>query len=59
MPLDLAADNHFKDSWAPLSELTVPAIAFHNIDDPTTSYEFIKSMLVMHNLSITLIMTHE
>lgn len=59
MPLDLAADNLFKDSWAPLSELTVPAIAFHNVDDPTTSYEFTKSMLATHNPNIQLITTHE
>lgn len=59
MPLDLAADNLFKDSWAPLSELGVPTIAFHNEADPTTSYEFAKSMLVTHNPSITLITTHE
>lgn len=57
MPLDLAADNLFKDSWAPLSELTVPTIAFHNIADPTTSYEFTKSMLATHNPTIKLITT--
>jgi predicted alpha/beta hydrolase family esterase len=57
MPLDLAADNLFKDSWAPLSELAVPAIAFHNVADPTTSYEFTKSMLATHNPHITLITT--
>lgn len=59
MPLDLAADNLFKDSWAPLSELEVPAIAFHNVADPTTSYEFTKSMLATHNPNITLITSHE
>jgi len=59
MPLDLAADNLLKDSWAPLSELTVPAIAFHNIADPTTSYDFTKTMLATYNPNITLITTHE
>ena len=59
MPLDLAADNHFKDSWEPLSELTVPAIAFHNIADPTTSYEFTKTTLATHNPNIQLITTHD
>lgn len=59
MPLDLAADNHFKDSWAPLAELIVPTIAFHNLTDPTTSYEFTKSMLELHNPNIQLITTHE
>jgi hypothetical protein len=59
MPLDLAADNLFKDSWSPLSELAVPAIAFHNIADPTTSYEFTKTMLTRHNPNIQLITTNE
>lgn len=59
MPLDLAADNLFKESWAPLAELTIPTIAFHNVEDPTTSYEFTKSILVKHNPNIQLITTHE
>jgi hypothetical protein len=59
IPLDLAADNLFKDSWAPLSELRVPAIAFHNVTDPTTSYEFTKSMLAIHNPTVELITTRE
>lgn len=59
MPLDLADDNHFKNSWAPLVELMVPAIAFHNIADPTTSYEFARAMLATHNSGIKLITTNE
>lgn len=59
MPLDLAADNLFKDSWAPLVELNVPAMAFHNEFDPTTSYEFTKSMLAIHNPGIRFITTNE
>ncbi len=59
IPLDLAADNYFKDSWAPLFELTVPAIAFHNVEDPTASYEFTKSILELHNVAIKLIATKE
>lgn len=59
MPLDLAADNLFKDSWPPLTELTVPTIAFHNLTDPTTSYEFTKSKLATLNPNINLITTHE
>lgn len=59
MPLDLAADNHFKDSWGPLSELTVPTIAFHNVADPTTSYEFTKLMFEKYNQNINLVTTHE
>jgi hypothetical protein len=59
MPLDLAAGNMFKDSWEPLSSLSMPSIAFHNIADPTTSYEFTKDALATHNPAITLITTHE
>ena len=59
MPLDLAAENLFKDSWTPLSELTTPAIAFHNIADPTTSYEFTKSILATYNPNNILFTTHE
>lgn len=59
MPLDLAANNLFKDSWEPLSELKIPAIAFHNEADPTTSYEFTKTMLTTYNSDIKLITTHE
>lgn len=59
MPLDLAADNLFKDSWSAISELTVPTISFHNIEDPTTSYAFTKLILESQNPAITLISTQE
>ncbi len=59
MPLDLAAPDLFKDSWEPLSTLALPAIAFHNIDDPTTSYAFTQNALIQHNPAINLITTHE
>ncbi len=59
MPLDLAADNIFKESWTAIVELTVPSIAFHNETDPTTSYVFTKSILSEHNPTIELITTHQ
>ena len=59
VPLDLAADSLFKDSWSAVSELTMPSIAFHNLADPTTSYEFTKSTFAMHNPNIKLITTNE
>ena len=59
MPLDLAADSLFKDSWSAVSELKVPAIAFHNVADPTTSYEFTRTTLAEHNPNITLVTTEE
>lgn len=59
IPFDLAANNLFKDSWEPVESFTLPAIAFHNVDDPTTSYEFTKATLATHAPAITLITTHE
>lgn len=59
MPLDLAVDNLFKDSWSAVSELTIPTIVFHNEADPTTSYEFTKSILESQNPAVTLITTYE
>ncbi len=59
MPLDMAVEGLFKDDWSPLTTLMVPAIAFHNIEDPTTSYAFTKMTLEEKAPSITLITTHE
>ncbi len=59
MPLDMAAMNHFKDNWGALDSFTIPTIAFHNTNDPTTSYEFTKDTLAEHNPAITLIPTEE
>lgn len=59
IPFDLAVNKLFTDSWAPVDSFTVPAIAFHNIEDPTTSYEFTKTALAEHAPHIKLITTHE
>jgi hypothetical protein len=59
IPFDLASDNLFKNDWTPISSFTIPATAFHNIDDPTTSYEFTKTTLAIHAPSINLVTTHE
>ncbi|MFM2339582.1 MAG: hypothetical protein RLZZ360_218 [Candidatus Parcubacteria bacterium] len=59
IPFDLAADNLFKDHWSPVDSFGVKAIAFHNLADPTTSYEFTKSILGTHAPQITLITTNE
>lgn len=59
IPFDMAADILFKDSWAPVDSFTVPAIAFHNVEDPTTSYSFTKNALMEHASHIKLITTHE
>jgi hypothetical protein len=59
IPFDLAADNLFKDDWSPVDSFASTAIAFHNLADPTTSYEFTKSILAVHAPRITLITTNE
>lgn len=59
MPLDMAAGGIFKDDWSPLTSFRVPAIAFHNLEDPTTSYEFTKATLKEKAPHITLVTTHE
>ncbi len=59
MPLDMAALDLFKDSWESLSSLVIPALAFHNVEDPTTNYEFTKDALAVHNPAITFVTTHE
>jgi hypothetical protein len=59
IPFDLAAEELFKDNWTAVDTFTVPALAFHNVADPTTSYEFTKATLAAHAPHITLITTNE
>ncbi len=59
IPFDLAADSLFKDDWSAVDSFAIKAIAFHNVADPTTSYEFTKSILDTHAPRITLITTNE
>lgn len=59
IPFDMAADNLFKDNWEAIDNFAIPAIAFHNTDDPTTKYEFTKDTLANHNPAITLVTTDE
>lgn len=49
MPLDLAANDIFKQSWAPLSLFPAPALVFHNDQDPTASYVFTKQKVAELN----------
>lgn len=59
IPFDLAVEKLFKESWAPVDSFTIPATAFHNVEDPTTSYEFTKDALAVHASHSTLITTNE
>lgn len=54
MPLKLASEQLFKDDWLPLSTFSIPAIAYHNDEDPI-SYPFTKQALEEHNPAIQLI----
>ncbi len=59
IPFDLASPDMFKDSWAAVDTFKLPALAFHNVEDPTTSYEFTKATLAAHAPHIKLIATNE
>ena len=45
MPLSIAAEGVFTEDWSPLEKFSVPALAFHNNQDPTANYEFTKTKL--------------
>jgi predicted alpha/beta hydrolase family esterase len=59
IPFDMAAVSLFNDNWSAVDSFSIPAIAFHNTNDPTTSYEFTKDTLAEHSPAITLVTTEE
>ncbi len=59
IPFDLAADNLFKNAWEPIDTFAIPALAFHNQKDPTTSYDYTVATLAAHAPHITLVTTTE
>ncbi len=59
IPFDMASNSMFKDNWGAVDNFTIPTIAFHNTDDPTTSYEVAKQTLAEHAPTISLITTDE
>ena len=59
IPFDMAAKDLCKDSWSVIDTFTIPAIAFHNTNDPTTSYEVAKQTLAEHAPTISLVTTDE
>ena len=59
IPFDLAAADIFKDAWDVVDTFLLPTLAFHNVEDPTTSYEFTKTTLDSHAPAVTFITTHE
>jgi len=59
IPFDLASENIFKESWGPVDNFKIPAVALHNLEDPTTNYEFAKAALAAHAPHIKLVTTGE
>lgn len=59
IPFDLAAEDLFAEDWSAVDSFLPPALAFHNTDDPTTSYVFTRETLAVHAPHITRITTYE
>ncbi len=59
IPFDLAAEGIFKDDWSPVTNFKMPAIAFHNEQDPTADYRYTMAVLAQHAPHVTLITTPE
>lgn len=59
IPFDLAAEGIFKDDWSAVENFTVPALAFHNEQDPTADYRYTMAVLAQHAPHIELITTPE
>jgi hypothetical protein len=57
IPFDLAAEGIFKDDWSSVSNFKVPAIAFHNEQDPTADYRYTMAILAQHAPAIELFTT--
>lgn len=57
MPLDMAAKDIYAEDWSALKEFSVPSIAFHNHDDPTTSYDFTVEKLKQYGTDFTIVST--
>ncbi|MEX0917772.1 MAG: hypothetical protein WDZ93_01295, partial [Candidatus Paceibacterota bacterium] len=52
IPLNLVDEQGiWNGEWSPLSTFTVPALAFHNQDDPVASFSFTKEKLAEHTVS--------
>jgi hypothetical protein len=48
MPLEMASQELFKDDWSPLATFSIPAIAFHNDNDPI-NHDYTKEALEAHS----------
>ena len=59
IPFDLAAQDLFKDDWSAVTNFSIPALAFHNEQDPTAGYRYTAAILAEHAPHIKLITTME
>ncbi len=57
IPFEWALTDVFRGSSAPLEAFSVPAIAFHNTQDPTAPYEFTKKVIDDRLARVSLIST--
>jgi hypothetical protein len=54
MPFSVVADSVLKNDWSLLTDFKVPAVAFHNDNDSTATYEYTKEQLATYASTITL-----
>jgi hypothetical protein len=59
IPFDLAAKDIFAEDWSPVESFAVPALAFHNVSDPTADYRFTAATLAHYAPGIKLVTTNE
>lgn len=59
IPFDVASGTLFKESWESIDSFKVPATVFHNVEDPTASYEFTKTTLTSHVPHVKFVTTYE
>ncbi len=59
IPFDLAAEGIFKDDWSAIENFTIPAIAFHNQNDPTADYRYTMATLAQYAPHVELVTTPE
>ena len=57
IPFAMAADGIFQNDWSAVSTFKVPALAFHNLQDPTADYRFTSAVLTEYTPHIELITT--
>ena len=57
IPFAMAAEGIFQNDWSAVSDFKIPALAFHNLQDPTADYRYTAAILAEHTPHIELITT--